>query len=283
MMELFHDLLQPEMFFLRCALLIGLFSSVALGIIGTTVVTRRISSIAGAIAHASLGGVGIAFFLQRILHWSWCSPTICAVIASVISALLVGCFRIYAKEREDTIINVVWALGMSVGLLFLDKTPGYSGDWQVYIFGNILLLTQTEVWLTLLLDLFVVIPTLFFYNNLLAMSFDETFAELRGVRTKLIFLTLLTLTALTIVLLINVVGIILVIALLTLPAATAGCFTRHLWSMMMVASVLSWLFVTAGLIFSYWYNLPSGPLIVVIAVVVYVLGLCVSAWSGRRS
>ena len=91
-----------------------------------------------------------------------------------------------------------------------------------------------------------------------------------------------TLTALAIVLLINVVGIFLVIALLTLPAATAGCFTRHLWSMMVLATVLSCLFVVAGLLGSYWFNLPSGPAIVVLAGVVYVAGLAVNAWRGRN-
>ena len=113
------------------------------------------------------------------------------------------------------------------------------------------------------------------------MSFDWTFAELRGVRVKLIYFTLLVLTALAIVLLINVVGIILVIALLTLPAATAGCFTRHLWSMMVLATVLSCLFVVAGLLGSYWFNLPSGPAIVVLASMVYLFGLGFNAWRKR--
>ena len=203
------------------------------------------------------------------------------MVGAVASALLVGAVSLCAREREDTIINVVWALGMAIGLLFLDRTPGYV-DWQGYLFGNILLLSQQEVYMTLILDAIVLIPTLLFYNSLLAMSFDGTFAELRGVRVRLLYLALLALTALTIVLLINVVGIILVIALLTLPAATAGCFTRHLWSTMVLATVLSWFFVTCGLLASYWYRMPSGPAIVMLAGVVYVAGLAVSAWRGRN-
>lgn len=279
-MELLRDFFLPEMVFLRYALLIGALSSIALGVIGTMVVTRRISSIAGASAHAALGGVGVALFLQRVCLWGWCSATLGAVVGAVASALLVGVVSICAREREDTIINVVWALGMAIGLLFLDRTPGYV-DWQGYLFGNILLLSQHEVYMTLVLDAVVLIPTLFFYNSLLAMSFDGTFAELRGVRVKLIYFTLLVLTALAIVLLINVVGIILVIALLTLPAATAGCFTRHLWSMMVLATVLSCLFVVAGLLGSYWFNLPSGPAIVVLASMVYLFGLGFNAWRKR--
>ncbi len=281
MTQLLHDLLLPEMGFLRNALLIGAFSSIALGVIGTMVVTRRISSIAGASSHAALGGVGVALFLQRVCLWEWCTPTIGAVIGAMAASLLVGIVNLYAREREDTIIGVVWALGMSIGLLFLARTPGYV-DWQGYLFGNILLLEQQDLYMTLGLDAIVLIPTLLFYNNVLAMSFDGTFAELRGVRGRLIYLVLLALTALTIVLMINVVGIILVIALLTLPAATAGCFTRHLWSMMGLATVLSAFFVTAGLLVSYCYRLPSGPVIVVLAALFYVAGLVVSARSGRR-
>ena len=143
-----------------------------------------------------------------------------AVVGAVSAALVVGTVNLCAREREDTIINVVWALWMSIGLLFLNWTRGYV-DWQGYLFGNILLLTRTEVYMMIGLDVLILAPTLLFYNNILSMSFDWTFAELRGVRVKLIYFTLLVLTALAIVLLINVVGIILVIALLTLPAATA--------------------------------------------------------------
>ena len=114
------------------------------------------------------------------------------------------------------------------------------------------------------------------------MSFDSTFAELRGIRVSAIYLILLALTACTIVLLLNVVGIILVIALLTLPAATSGCFTRHLWSMMTLATVLSWLFVTGGLLSSFYYRLPSGPAIVVLAGTVYLAALGFTKWRGKR-
>ena len=208
------------------------------------------------------------------------SPMVGAVVGAVSAALVVGTVNLCAREREDTIINVVWALWMSIGLLFLNWTRGYV-DWQGYLFGNILLLTRTEVYMMIGLDVLILAPTLLFYNNILSMSFDWTFAELRGVRVKLIYFTLLVLTALAIVLLINVVGIILVIALLTLPAATAGCFTRHLWSMMVLATVLSCLFVVAGLLGSYWFNLPSGPAIVVLASMVYLFGLGFNAWRKR--
>lgn len=282
MIELFRELFRPEMSFLHLALALGILASPALGVIGTLVVTRRISSIAGAGAHAALGGVGIALYLQRVLLWSWCTATAGAIAGALAAALIVGIVSLTAREREDTVIAVVWALGMSLGLLFLDKTPGYV-DLQGFLFGNILLVTKNDLWMTLLLDAVVVIPAVIFYNPLLATCFDGTFAVLRGVKTSLFYLVLLALTALTVVLLINVVGIVLVIALLTLPAAAAGCFTRHLWSMMTVSGILSALFITSGLILSFCFSLPSGPVIVLVAALVYVLSLLIgSRRKGER-
>lgn len=280
MIDFFRELFQPEMSFLHLALVLGLLASPALGVIGTLVVTRRISSIAGAGAHAALGGVGIALYLQRVLLWSWCTATVGAIAGAVAAALLVGVVSLTAREREDTVIAVVWALGMSLGLLFLDKTPGYV-DLQGFLFGNILLVTRNDLWMTLALDAVVVIPAVLFYNPLLATCFDGTFAVLRGVKTSLFYLVLLALTALTVVLLINVVGIVLVIALLTLPAAAAGCFTRHLWSMMVCSGILSALFISAGLLLSTCFSLPSGPVIVLVAALVYVVSLFIG--SRRKS
>ncbi|MBQ4313912.1 MAG: metal ABC transporter permease [Lentisphaeria bacterium] len=281
MFDIIHKIFAPELAFLRNAILLGILAGPILGVIGSMVVTRRISSLAGASAHTALGGVGIALFLQRVCGIAWCSGELGAVAGAVAAALLVGLVNIYAKEREDTVIAVVWALGMAVGLLFLDYTPGYV-DWQGYLFGNILLISPQSIKMTILLDALVLVPAFIFYNSVLATTFDPVFSRLRGLPVNLIYLLLLVLTALTIVLLINIVGIILVIALLTLPAASAGCFTKHLWSMMLCATLLSWIFVIGGLVASFAFNLPSGPVIVVIAGVVYLLSLCTGKFIKKN-
>ena len=145
MIAFLRELMQPEWMFLRYALLVGALASLSLGVIGTMVVTRRISSLAGASAHAALGGVGVALFLQRVCMWTGFTPMLGAVIGAMAAALLVGVINLCAKEREDTIINVVWALFMSVGLLFLARTPG-AIDLQGYLFGNIVLLDRSAIW-----------------------------------------------------------------------------------------------------------------------------------------
>jgi len=269
----FSDIIfAPEWSFLRFAILVGLAISPALGIIGTMVVTRRISSLAGASTHAALGGFGLALFLQRVCMLEWFTPTLGAVIGAVAAAVAVGIVSLCAKEREDTVIGAVWAIGMSIGLLFLDRTPGYV-DWQGYLFGSILLLTPEDLKMTLILDAVILLPTLIFFPALLAMSFDDTFAKLRGIKVSILYLALLVLTALTIVLLINLVGIMLVIALLTLPSAAAGCYTSHLKSTMMLSALFNAIFITAGLILSSILSLPSGPTVVVVAGLVYAVSM----------
>ena len=235
MTDFFDALKDPDIPFLRYALAVGLLASISLGIVGSYVVTRRITYIAAAISHCVLGGIGAALYFNAAWGITWCKPMYGALAAALLSALLIGLVSLYARQREDTVISAVWAIGMAVGLLFFaQKTPGYV-DPMSYLFGNILLISSHDVWLVAAMDALVVLLGLGFYPKLLALCFDEEFAELRGVRVKFYYLLLLCLTALTVVLLVRVVGIVLVIALLTLPAAVAGHFARKLWQMMAVA------------------------------------------------
>ena len=163
---------------------------------------------------------------------------------------------------------------MAIGLLFIAKTPGYN-DPMSYLFGNILLIGKSDIYFVLILDIVVVTVVSLFYNKFLALCFDEEYAKLRGLNTGLLYLALLCLTALTVVLLVRVVGIVMVIALLTLPAAIAGNFARNLWQMMVLATIFCAMFVFSGLWMSYSYDLPSGPVIILIATVFYLLIIAV--------
>jgi zinc transport system permease protein len=281
MNEFFDALSDPNVPFFRYALVVGLLASVSLGVVGSYVVTRRITYIAAAISHCVLGGIGVAFYLNVVHGWTWCSPMLGAFVAALLSAVIIGLVSLYAKQREDTVISAVWAIGMAIGLVFFAKTPRYM-DAMRYLFGDILLVTSHDVWMVLAMDAVVVSLGLGFYPKLLALCFDEEFAELRGVRTKLLYMMLLCLTAVTVVLLVRVVGIVLVIALLTLPAAVAGHFARQLWQMMAVAVLCCMAFVTTGIAVSYPLNLPSGPVIILIAGAAYLLVAIVSRIYRRR-
>ena len=256
--------------FLQFALAMAVLASIACGIVGTYVVTRRISYIAGSIAHCVLGGMGAARYYQVVFGWNWLHPLIGAVIAALAAAIIIGWVSLRAKQREDTVIGAIWAIGMAIGVLFISRTPGYSEELMSYLFGNILLVSRQDIWLMVALDALVIVLGLLFYHQFLAVCFDEEFARLRGLRVELYYLLLLCLTALTVVVLLKVVGIIMVVALLTLPAAVAGYFSRTLWQMMSVAVALCVCLTIAGLVTSYGPGLPAGATTIVLAGGLYI-------------
>lgn len=268
--------------FLQTALISGLLASVACGVVGTYVVVRRITYIAGGIAHCVLGGIGAARYAQVALGWQWLDPLYGALFSAIAAALTIGLVSLRAKQREDTVIGALWAIGMAAGVLFIYATPGYAVDLMSYLFGNILMVPRDELWLIAGLDAVVVLLGLAFYNQFLAVCYDEEFARLRGVPVEFFYLLLLCLTAVTVVVLAKVVGIVLVIALLTLPVAIAGTFTRTLAQMMVLATLLSAAVTTLGMALSYGSNLPAGATIVVLAGAGYLVVVVARALLQRR-
>ena len=272
MIDFLAALVDPNLPFFRYAVLTGIFASIPFGVIGTLVVVRRISYIAGAIAHCVLGGIGLGLYLEKAVGVTWFGPMQGAVLVALLAAVLLALVSQYAEQREDSVIGALWAVGMASGLLFIAKTPGYV-DPMSYLFGNILLVSRSDFLFVLALDIVVLGLVSVFYNKLLAVCFDEEFAQLRGVHSGWIYLLLLCLAALTIVLLVRVVGIVMVIALLTLPAAVAGSFSRNIRQMMLLAVLFCAGFVVSGLGLSYSLDLPTGPVIIVIAGAVYLIAL----------
>ena len=272
MFEFFRALADPAVPFIRYAFIAGLLGSAAFGIVGSYVTVRRVSSMAGAIAHSVLAGVGAALYYGSRDGMGWFTPTVGAAVAGLLAALIIGLVSLYSKEREETVIGAIWAVGMAVGVLFIARTPGYV-DPMSYLFGNILLVSRTDLTMILLLDLLVVAVGLILYKKFQAVAFDEEFSRVRGIPAKLYYLALLLLSALTIVLMAQIVGIIMVIALLTIPPAVAGLFARSLAAMMAGAVGFAALFTSAGMAISYAMDLPSGSVIIVFAGAVYLVAL----------
>lgn len=264
----FMALFNPSMPFVRNALAAGILSAVLFGVLGAVVTVKRIAGLAGAISHAVLGGIGLALFLSVRGIVPGFPPIAGALIFAVISAGLIGVVSLRAKQREDTVINALWAIGMSIGVLFIAKTPGYA-DPMSYLFGNILLVTRMDLLLLVILDIIVVVLAWRFYPQIEASAFDEEFARTRGVPTEAVFLILLSVTAVAIVLLQTFVGIVMVIAMLTLPAGTAGFAARNLAGMMFGGVLLSSVFSIAGLSLSWSLDLPAGAVVVVLAGAVF--------------
>ena len=256
------DILSFE--FMQNALMAGLLTSLICGIIGSLVVVNRIAFISGGIAHASYGGVGLAFFLGLPVLPVTTAFTVCA-------ALIMALVTLRARERSDTVIGVIWAAGMALGIILLDLTPGYNVDLMSYLFGSILAVPRSDLWLMSGLACLVFVLVIAFYRGFLVMSFDEEFARSRGVPVDFLYFLLISMVGLCVVMIIRVVGLILVIALLTIPPFMAERCTRSLSRMMILATFLSAIFTVAGLWLSYVMDITSGAAIIAVASVCFFL------------
>jgi zinc transport system permease protein len=261
--------------FLQQALIAGLLASIGCGLVGPFVVVKRITFLAGGIAHSVLAGMGAA------LYYGY-DPLTGALAAAVLAALLIGWVRLSWRTGEDTAIGALWAIGMAIGILFVSKTPGYATDLMSFLFGNILLVPARELWFMATLDLVLLLSVALFYRQFVAITFDDEFARLRGVPVELFYLLLLVLVAVTVVLMIQVVGLILVIALLTLPAAVAGQWTRTLAAMMGMAMGIGVLLTSGGLALSYAPDLPTGPTIILLAGALYLISAVSAGFLAKR-
>jgi zinc transport system permease protein len=255
-----------EYAFFQNAILAGLLASIACGIIGSYVVVRRMVSMSGGISHAAFGGIGLGYYLGI-------DPILGALGFTVVTALIMGVLRMRAREQLDTLIGAVWAAGMATGILFVYLSPGFAPDLFSYLFGNILLVPRSSLSLMGVLVLLIITFVGLFYTQLLAITFDEEYAEIMNLPVEPLLLLLLTLIAFTVVMLIQVVGIILVIALLTLPAAISRMCTAHLGPMMLLSIGFGAFFSTGGILLSSLFDVPSGATIILLATLVYALFL----------
>lgn len=255
------------------AVLAGLAASVVSGIIGSYVVVKRIGFISGSISHSVLSGIGFSLWLERTRGVEWISPLFGALIAAVLSALIIGWIHLFYRQREDSVIAALWAVGMAVGVLFISQTPGFNVELTNFLVGNVLWVTHADLITLFALDVCILGVVFCLHKRFLAICFDEEQARLQGIAVNKLYMLLLILIAVSIVLLIQVVGVLLVMAMLTIPAAIANLFTSRLSRIMMIAVGLSAFFCFAGLGAAYHLDWPGGATIALLAGVVYVASL----------
>lgn len=246
--------------FIQNALLAGVLISIAAGVIGSLVVVNKITFITGGIAHSSYGGIGLAIYLGLPVLFG-------ATVFAIITAVIIAILTLNDKKRIDSIIGIMWAFGMALGIIFVDLTPGYNVDLMSYLFGSIIAVSSSDITYMLILDVFIISVISLFYKQILAVSYDSEFAKLRGLNIKFFYTLILILTALSVVAAIKAVGLILVIALLTIPTFIAEVFAKRLSTMMIISSFLAILFTILGLVVSYHYDISSGASIIITAVV----------------
>ena len=244
--------------FMQHALLAGLLASVACGVIGTLIAANRMLFLAGGVAHAAYGGVGLALFLSL--------PVLpVTLVFSIAAALLMSTLAMKSRIGKETFIGALWAVGMAVGIILIDLTPGYRADLSTYLFGNILAVSVDDIWLMGSLDVVLIVLTVAGFQSLLAFTFDREFAASRGLPVNFLHHLLVIMAAVCVVMLIRVVGLLLVMALFTLPPAIAVRKAKTFAGTMVLAVFCSTFFSVAGLILASVFDLASGAMIILVA------------------
>ncbi len=261
--------------FLQNALMAGLLASVVCGIVGVIIVEKKLVMMSGGIAHTAYGGVGFGYLIGI-------EPIIGAFLFSVASAFGIGYVKRKGSVQSDVAIGLFWSLGMALGIMFIAFMPGYPPDMNSYLFGNILSVTRSDLFLMVVLTVIVVAVVTVFFQLWKVYLFDDEFSAILGIKTSMMEYLLLVLVALTIVVLIRVAGIILVIALLTAPAATAGLFSGNLKSRMLLAIGFGMFFCIAGLAISYQLNVASGASIVIVSVGFYFVASVIKGIASKK-
>lgn len=252
--------------FIQHAIAISILASIACGIIGTLVTVNRMSALAGSIAHASFGGLGLAYLIG--IH-----PLIGATGFAIGSAIGIGVISSKALNRSDTAMAALWATGMAAGLVFIKISGTYSADLMSWLFGSLLAVSGSDILFVGILDILILLVIAGLYKEFLAVSYDQEYSRLQGIPTGFIRGLFLFLAALTTVMLMKVTGLIMVIAMLTIPAAIAEMFTSSLRKMMVLASVLAALFSLGGLSLAWILDLPPGAVIILLAAMAYFASL----------
>lgn len=261
--------------FMQHALAAGLLASIICGIMGTLVVVNRIVFLSGGIAHAAYGGIGLA------LYFGW--PYLLGTLGFALAAsMLMAAVSLKARHRADTVVGVIWAVGMAFGIIMVDLAPGYNVDLMSYLFGSILTVPTVDLAIMLLMGLLIAIAVGYYYKDLLALSYDEEFARIRGVPVRRLYFGLIGMLAVTIVLVIQVVGLILVIALLTIPPFIVEKHAKSLGQMMVGSSLLGALFTVSGLWVAYRYDLTAGAAIILVSGIVFLIALVVERLGGLK-
>lgn len=256
------DLLQYEFF--QNALLGSLLASVLCGIMGTYIVTRRLVFISGGITHASFGGIGIGVFMGV-------NPVLSAMLFAILSACGVQWMSSRGQMREDSAIAIFWTLGMSVGIICCFLTPGFMPDLPSFLFGSILTIGKADIWLLAGLTMAVIALFTLLFRQIVSVAFDPVFARSQHLPVTAIEYLMMVLIAMTIVSTLRMVGIVLAISLLTIPQTTANLLTNDYRRMILGSIAIGWIDCVAGLMLSYWLNVPSGASIIFASIVIYAL------------
>lgn len=244
----------------------GIIIAVIAPLIGIFLVLRRYSLIADTLSHVSLAGVAIGLLLKV-------NPLITAVIAAVVSSIAIERLRISKRIFGESALSIFLSGSLAVAIVLLGLAGGFGVDLFSYLFGSITTVKQIDVYIIAVLGILVISAVIAFYKELVYVTIDEEAAKLSGVPTKFINILLIILSAFTVALSIPIVGVLLISALIVIPVISALLLKKSFLVTIFYSEGFSLFSVIAGIISSFYLNIPAGGAIVLIALAIFVLML----------
>lgn len=269
-MEFINDLMTYA--FLQKALITSTMVGIICGVIGSFIILRGMALMGDAISHAVLPGVAISYLLGINYFYG-------AVVTGILTSLGIGVISQNSRVKSDSSIGLVFSAMFALGIILITKA-GSATDLTQILFGNVISVRSSDMWLTLIIGSIVILAVVLFYKELLVSSFDETMAAAYGLKTRLIHYGIMVLLTLVTVASLQTVGVILVVSMLITPASTAYLLTNRLSIMIVLASVFGALSSIIGLYFSFVYNLPSGPVIALATTAIFIIAFIFSPKQG---
>lgn len=244
----------------------GFIIAVIAPLIGIFLVLRRYSLIADTLSHVSLAGVALGLVLKI-------NPLITAIITSILASILIEKLRISKKILGDSALSIFLSGSLALAVVLISLTRGFNIDIFNYLFGSITTVDQTNVWIILVLGIFVVLGVAAFFKELVYMTIDEEAAKVSGIPTTFLNFFLITFSALTVALSIPIVGVLLISALIVIPVTTSLQFNVGFVKTLLFSEILSIISVIVGIILSFYLNLSAGGVIVLINILFLIVAV----------
>ncbi|CXK51444.1 TPA: metal ABC transporter permease [Staphylococcus aureus] len=260
--------------FLNRALITSIIVGIVCGTVGSLIVLRGLSLMGDAMSHAVLPGVALSFLFGIPMF-------VGALITGMIASIFIGYITSNSKTKPDAAIGISFTAFLASGIIIISLINTTTDLYHI-LFGNLLAITNSAFLTTIVIGSIVLILIIIFYRPLMISTFDPTFSRMSGLNTTLLHYFVMLLLSLVTVASIQTVGIILVVALLITPASTAFLISKKLYSMMIIASLISVISSIVGLYYSYIYNIPSGATIVLCTFVIYIITLFFTKFTNRK-
>ena len=266
MMDFIADIMNYG--FLQKALFTSIMVGIICGVIGCFIVLRGLALMGDAISHAVLPGVAISFMLSINFFYG-------AVVKGMIAAISIGLVNQNSRIKNDSSIGIVFSAFFALGVILISKAQTATDLTQI-LFGNVLSVRSSDMWMTLIIGAIILLVVILFYKELLVSSFDPTMAAAYGLPTKLIHYAIMVLLTMATVASLQTVGVVLVVAMLITPASTAYLLTNRLWIMIILSAFFGAFSAVIGLYFSFVHNLSSGAVIVLVATLLFIIAFIFS-------